>query len=367
MPLSADTAAQYRDYFAGNRGEERAKLNHKNFIAPFARWIGGADVTTHVLMQYRQSLIRASSKDGAPGRPAITRAASSRNRHLGAVKAYLNWSRKMGYIKLHKDEIYDALEPFPVGRKTPEPLTEEEIVAMLVAMTEHEDKPRVRGITRFIVLGLLLGARPGEIRALRWYHIDWARRLVRIPEPKNNRERVVPMDSPLLERFLRTWHFVDEGDPGAAIAGLGDRVNPGRWKPIFEAAGIGQHTLKVLRTTSVAYYASAKSGVEAEYLIEARYGHTSGVSKKFYRQPIWQVRGRGPQIEHIYGPTVVRELERVLAREEEKVYGNRNQKPRKAPARQGREPEGEREQEGKEPKALGEGASQGEASPEEAE
>lgn len=319
--IDAKAASLYREYFASNRGAKRAEYTHKNFIAPFVRWIAGEPVTPQALMQWRQSLSKSRSRSGLPGRPAITRAPASRNRHLGAVKAFLNWARKMQLVKISKDTIYDTLEPFPVGQKPPEPLSESQIEGLLVSSVQNDQRARVRGVTRFIVLSLFLGARPGEVRSLKWSHIDWGRQLVTIPEPKNDRVRVVPMDSPMLDRFLRAWHAQDGGDPEARIAQMADKINPKRFEDTFKGAKLEGVTPKVLRTTAVAFYASAKSGLEAEYLIEARFGHSGPVSKRYYRQPLWEVRGRGPFVENFYGPKVVRELERVLERENAKVLG----------------------------------------------
>lgn len=321
MPVGLKELEGYREYFSGNRGPERAAYTVKNYIAPFVTWMGEDVVTTNALMGWRQSLIKARTKQGGRGRPAIHRSPSSRNRHIGAVKAFLNWARKMGYVKLSKDAIYDTLEPFPVGKRPPVALTEEQIVALLKASTEREDQPRMRSITRFLVLALFTGARPGEVKSLTWQDVDWEQHTLRITESKNNRIRIIPFDSPLLEKFLRTWHLLDKGEPTAPIADWkGLNTNPERWKPVFAAAGVAEETLKSLRTAAVAFYASAKAGIEAEYIIGARFGHGDEVSKHFYRSPLWQVRGRGPNVEDYYGPRVRAELERVLAREEEKVY-----------------------------------------------
>ena len=48
-------------------------------------------------------------------------------------------------------------------------------------------------------LALLSGARSGEITAIEWGHVDWQRRLVRLPDSKTNEPRTIFLSEAALE------------------------------------------------------------------------------------------------------------------------------------------------------------------------
>ncbi len=58
-------------------------------------------------------------------------------------------------------------------------------------------------------LALFTGARRGEIAAFKWHHIDWERRLIRLPDSKNNAPRTVHLSDAALE-VLRTAPRISE-------------------------------------------------------------------------------------------------------------------------------------------------------------
>jgi integrase len=56
-------------------------------------------------------------------------------------------------------------------------------------------------------LALFTGARSGEVTAIQWDHIDWPRRLVRLPDSKTNEPRTIHLSDAAIE-VLKTVHRV---------------------------------------------------------------------------------------------------------------------------------------------------------------
>ena len=83
-------------------------------------------------------------------------------------------------------------------------LSEEEIAkaAEAIAAAEHSKKigPHAAAGLR---LALFTGARSGEITAAQWAHVDWERKLIRLPDSKTNEPRTIHLSDAALE-ILKT-------------------------------------------------------------------------------------------------------------------------------------------------------------------
>jgi integrase len=55
-------------------------------------------------------------------------------------------------------------------------------------------------------LALFTGARSGEITSIQWHHIDWDRRLIRLPDSKNNAPRTIQLSDSAVEVLRSTPH-----------------------------------------------------------------------------------------------------------------------------------------------------------------
>jgi integrase len=55
-------------------------------------------------------------------------------------------------------------------------------------------------------LALFTGARSGEITAARWEHVDWERRLIRLPDSKNNEPRTIRLSDATIDVLRTTPH-----------------------------------------------------------------------------------------------------------------------------------------------------------------
>ena len=85
-------------------------------------------------------------------------------------------------------------------------------------------------------LGLFTGARSGEITAIEWSHIDWQRRLIRLPDSKTNEPRTIHLSEAALEvlktvprigRFVIAGAKSDEPYKNLGRAWIDIRANAG--------------------------------------------------------------------------------------------------------------------------------------------
>lgn len=326
--LLRDCVEKYLTEFAMEHGEKQALFVRRAFLGPFLEYAGESPITRPLLMTWRAQLHLPRTNQSGPGRRVVTRGASTRNRIIGSVRAFLNWCRKYELLDLTKDAIYDTLENFKEGKRPPVALTEEQLLALCSAVHSNDQTPRRSKLRRWFLLGLLTGARPGELKALQWRDLDLERMTLRVNGQKTNTVRLIPLQtSALLTRALTLWNLIDGGRPEGYILPQQGQTKSAVWERVFRAAGIdgglypALTTPRIFRTTAVAYAASAAAGVEAEYLLESRFGHTSGVSKRFYRQPLHQVKGRGPNQEDLYGPAVRESMSLFLDRDEQELVG----------------------------------------------
>jgi integrase len=104
-------------------------------------------------------------------------------------------------------------------------------------------------------LALFTGARSGEITAIEWNHVDWQRRLIRLPDSKTNEPRTIHLSEAALEVLKtvpRIGRFVIAGaKPDEPYKNLGRA-----WIDIRANAGLADVRLHDLRHS----YASLAAG-----------------------------------------------------------------------------------------------------------
>jgi integrase len=83
-------------------------------------------------------------------------------------------------------------------------LNEAEMAAAAEAIAEAEREGKVGPFAAAgLRLALFTGARSGEVTAIQWDHIDWQRRLIRLPDSKTNEPRTIHLSDAAIE-VLRT-------------------------------------------------------------------------------------------------------------------------------------------------------------------
>ena len=129
---------------------------------------------------------------------AMSKTPRRANYTIATVRALLNFAIRRGLrpaasnpargIKMYREK---ARERF---------LSEAEIAAAADAIEQAE---RAGKIGPFGAVGLRLalftGARSGEITAIQWGHIDWQRKLVRLPDSKTNEPRTIHLSDAAIE------------------------------------------------------------------------------------------------------------------------------------------------------------------------
>ena len=136
-------------------------------------------------------------------------------------------------------------------------------------------------VATFLALGLLTGARPGEILRMKPEHHQPTRGLL-VYATKTGRERVIPLgDNPELAMLLSGARATP-----TYCAGFGTF----HWDTLCKAALGRTINRKLLRSTHSSYVASSgKIKTEFEYM--SRLGHSVDVANAHYRSMITGVTG----------------------------------------------------------------------------
>jgi len=185
---------------------------------------------------------------------AMERTPRRANYTISTVRALLNFAIDLGLrppasnparrIKMYRER---ARERF---------LSEPEIgkAADAIEQAERAGKIGPHGAAG-LRLALLTGARSGEITAIEWSHVDWQRRLIRLPDSKTNEPRTIHLSEAALEVLKtvpRIGRFVVAGaKPDEPYKNLGRA-----WIDIREHAGLKDVRLHDLRHS----YASLAAG-----------------------------------------------------------------------------------------------------------
>ncbi|MCC7510084.1 MAG: hypothetical protein IT464_12050 [Planctomycetes bacterium] len=343
-----ETEKEYLEEFSAVRGTLAAERTRRDWLRLWRAYClennvqTAGDVATTHLRKFRISLSRSL-------------APPTRNRHLGAVKAFLSWARRNGYLRISKDDVGDQLAPYPTAKKLPRVLELNEIKALISAVVKHdqqrhfasrEDKqayfsgrpvaqgaPKYPPLAPFAFLGLLTGARPSEVLAIKWEHVKFGASEIEVWGNKTACERRVPLhDSRLLVKLLKGLQASANGSVhvcGDWADGKPREINDRQWKQLVKLIDPPFHLRpKDLRSTAVAYVASASP--DSEYLLESRYGHGERVSKKHYRRPLHGLRERGSTVEQwlgvatelLFAMSELRLLDEPFIRRRKKIFKN---------------------------------------------
>lgn len=198
----------------------------------------------------------------------VRRGVHAANGHCDRVLMAWNWGRARGLVpdrplRLRRLKAEKKAKPIP----TPEEL---ELVRRQLPLDE-------RG--RMVRLGMMTGARVGELAALTLDDLDFERRRIRLSGKTG--PRWFPLDDEAC-RELSSWPWT-EGETAwgrtfhsirnAATAVLRDAC---------EAAGVGPYTFHALRRAFIAD--ARQAGIDLETLASIM-GHSVQVMLKYYRQP----------------------------------------------------------------------------------
>ena len=150
---------------------------------------------------------------------------SSRNRYLCALKVILGKAQDWGYVSRN---AASEIKSLPEGRKQPNPLRSDEVEGILDALEGH---PR-----RVAEIYLNTGMRRGELVNLLWKDVDLSQGQIMVREPKNHRDRTIPM-SKLVWSIMQELHRERDVNAKAGVIDL-HVVGPSAniRKPLIRAA-----------------------------------------------------------------------------------------------------------------------------------
>jgi integrase len=165
------------------------------------------------------------------------------NYTLATIRGLLSFAVKHG---LRSNNPASNIAPYR-EQKRERFLSEQEISAATEAITRAETDGVIGPLAAAgLRLALFTGARSGEVTAIKWDHIDWERRLIRLPDSKSNAPRTIHLSDAAIEVLRNTPHvgsFVVAG----ARPGTGYKNLTRAWARARKYAGLNDVRLHDLR------------------------------------------------------------------------------------------------------------------------
>lgn len=239
-----------------------------NRLSPFFRDRRLAEVTRHQVRQYVEHRRGKGISD------------STIRKELHFASAAINFVRLEHEVEL-KNPFHALGIPEPEGRLRW--ITREEAERLIQASRPYARTPY---LSCFIRLALNTGCRRGELLALEWERVDFARRLLFLEarHTKTKVRRTIPLNDQAMQALneLRRWHAQDCPDsPWVFTSSAGGHI---RWlKTAFrnscKRAGITDFRIHDLRHTCASWLVMA--GVDL-YVVRDLLGHASITTTERY-------------------------------------------------------------------------------------
>lgn len=257
-----------RETTAGPRGRKRSEAA----MRPFEAFRQGRAITQALLVDYQLHLQR---KKLSP---------ASVNRYCNEVRSMLNYFRKRGECKdLTNEQVGESLGTVKVPSKLPRVLSPDEVAGIMRAL-QFDNVANIRSLRAYVLVGLATGMRPGELLAIKKADVNQELQEIRVMASKTGVERRVPYsDSPAAAKVIDHIMKYHPGDK--LLHGFRDES----WQRLFQDAEVPYCEPRVLRATAATY--TACSNKYNEYMLCARFGHSTAVAIKHYRVPNYQVEG----------------------------------------------------------------------------
>lgn len=189
--------------------------------------------------------------------------ASTRNRVVDELKFIFS---KLYELELIEANIAKGLQKIPERNQRTRILRDDEQMRFFAILGEAPIKTRL-----LISVLILTGMRIGEVLSARWDYVDLVNRVIRLPDTKSGRPRVVPLSAEACSiceqlRAMRTNAFLLPG------RGDGPMSRPSRQiKALFAAAGMDGFWPHDLRR----HYATRIAEILPTHAVSAILGHSS--------------------------------------------------------------------------------------------
>ena len=158
-------------------------------------------------------------------------------------------------------------------------LSASELAKLGEAMAKLEGQGTNAGSLAIVRLLILTGARKTEIASLRWEHVDFERKALRLPDSKTG-AKVVPLGAPALDVLSHLPRH--EGSPWVFPATRGKGYHLGAsmvWRKLVKAAGLKGVRLHDLRHGFASF---AVADGDSLYLVGKVLGHTQAATTQRY-------------------------------------------------------------------------------------
>jgi integrase len=276
------------------------------------------DLTGPRLVAFRDALAsaprfssRLGGRRGAQRATATLRSPVTVNRDMTSVRAMINTWRRQGLVRLTRDDIADALRPFPELRVRPQPLKQPEIRALLEAALRHDadtytitraekagevepgTTPRHEPVAPLVLFTLLSGCRIGEVSSLTWDNVDLAAHegqgeiVVQATACKTGIERAVRLDvSPALRPLLAALRLRAGADPHVfgGVAPLSEDRLKAAQRRLVGPYKAPEFNWQRLRQTCGTFLTNAPGvfGAASAFMSARRLGHAVAVAERHY-------------------------------------------------------------------------------------
>lgn len=210
------------------------------------------------------------------GRIIVEGGPGTANRALAVLGAMMSFAVDQG---IAPSNPVPGVRPLPL-RKRDRFLTGPEIANIGQVLTAPSFQTSNPAATAAIRLLLFTGARRGEITGLRWEHVDWEARLLRLPKSKTG-AKTVPLPAPaiaLLRTIRNTWPKSEWVLPASRGKGPVVGVNA-LWRRVRKAAGLDDVRLHDLRHT---FASTAVASGASLYLVGKVLGHSQARTTEKY-------------------------------------------------------------------------------------
>lgn len=166
-------------------------------------------------------------------------AASHCNKIRNELAGIFGWGAKRGYIE---PGIFQGVAKFAVDKKDVLILSDDEITRLFIAADALDATGLGRGMGLFVRIGYYMGLRPGENCALRWDHVDFDQKIIRVSHDaetgfrvKMGKERAVKL-YPGVEAAMKA-----RGPFGESVHGYGNTKEVAfrrHWARVLGSAGL---------------------------------------------------------------------------------------------------------------------------------
>lgn len=177
-----DRAQEFKAWLSSRQVSPNTVETYTNRVRECCRWLGERTATKDSILGY---LMDARARGVSPKTERLM------------IAAFRQWSKMLG------QELVNGFEPRKIPRSLPQPLTHEEIRALLNHRTEHEGLSSIRARAMVAVM-YYCGLRIGETVGLTLDAIDTNQRTLKVLG-KGSKERIVPMADEcwkLLQRYI---------------------------------------------------------------------------------------------------------------------------------------------------------------------